>query len=249
MTVLIKLENVNVSGVDTLRRASSLRQWFIKRQSLRSVRIPILRDINFTAAAGERVALIGMNGSGKSSILKVISGNYPIESGVREVQGTIVPLIEMGAGFEQEITGRANIKLSFAYRGRLHEYSKELEEKIIAFSELGEKIDLPLKTYSSGMISRLSFSSAIFQDPEILMLDEVLAAGDAGFSEKSTQMLHSKIDNAHITLIVSHSLELLTAICNRFVLVDQGRIVNDGKADDVIRHYKTGILHMSEDAA
>jgi lipopolysaccharide transport system ATP-binding protein len=248
-SAFIKLENVNVSGVDTLRRASSLRQWFIKRQTLRPVAIPILRDINFTAKAGDRVAFIGMNGSGKSSMLKVISGNYPVESGRREVQGTIVPLIEMGAGFESEITGRANIKLSFAYRGRLRDYSKQLEDQIIEFSELGDKIDLPLKTYSSGMCSRLAFSSAIFQDPEILLLDEVLAAGDAGFAEKSTRMLHSKIDRANITIIVSHSLDQVKEICNRFVLISQGRIVNDGKAADVIRQYQTEILHMADKAA
>lgn len=248
MTAFIKLDNVNVSGVDTLQRASSLRQWFVKRQSLRSIRIPILRDINFTAKAGDRVALIGMNGSGKSSMLKVISGNYPVESGIREVQGTIVPLIEMGAGFEAEITGRANIKLSFAYRGRLQDYSKELEDQIIEFSELGDKIDLPLKTYSSGMHSRLAFSSAIFQDPEILMLDEVLAAGDAGFAEKSKKMLLSKIDRANITIVVSHSFDQVKEICNRFVLLNKGRIINDGKADDVIRQYQTEILGMAQAA-
>ncbi len=249
MSGYIKLENVNVSGVDTLTRASSLRQWFIKRKSMRSTHIPILRDINFTAQSGDRIALIGMNGSGKSSMLKVISGNYPIESGTREVQGSIVPLIEMGAGFESEITGRANIKLSFAYRGRLREYSKDLEEQIIAFSELGAKIDLPLKTYSSGMQSRLAFSSAIFQHPEILLLDEVLAAGDAGFSEKSTKLLLSKIDQAQITIIVSHSLDQVKKICNRFILLSQGRIINDGAANDVIRQYEKDILGLSEQAA
>lgn len=242
----IKLHNVDVSGVDTLSRAASLRQWFIKRQSFRGNSIPILRDINFTAKAGERVALIGVNGSGKSSMLKVISGNYPISAGTRSVRGSIVPLIEMGAGFEPEITGRANIKLSFAYRGRLREYSKQLAEDIIEFSELGPKIDLPFKTYSSGMASRLAFSSAIFQDPEILLLDEVLAAGDAGFAEKSTRVLMSKIDKANITIIVSHSLDQVKDICNRFVLLDKGRIVNDGKAKDVISQYHKDILGRKE---
>lgn len=245
MTALVELKNVNVSGVDTLARASGLRQWFIKRKSLHSTTIPILRDINFIAKPGDRVAFIGANGSGKSSMLKVISGNYPIESGSRVVTGTIVPLIEMGAGFEAEITGRTNIKLSFAYRGRLQEYSKELEEKIIKFSELDAKIDLPLKTYSSGMQARLAFSSAIFQEPEILLLDEVLAAGDAGFAEKSEQMLMSKIDRANITIVVSHSIEQVKHFCNRFVLISGGRIINDGKGDDVISQYEKEILHLS----
>lgn len=244
MSAYIKLQNVDVFGVDTLARAKSLRQWFTRRQPLRSTQIPILRDVNFEAKPGDRIALIGMNGSGKSSLLKVISGNYPIHTGTREVRGSIVPMIEMGAGFEGELTGRMNIRMSFAYRGRLREYSPALEEKIVAFSELGDKIDLPIKSYSSGMVSRLVFSSAIFQNPDILMLDEVLATGDAGFAEKCTEALRLQMEKAMITLIVSHSLTDLTTLCNRFVLVHGGRIVNDGTAEEIIHQYHREILHL-----
>lgn len=246
MTASIKLQNVDVFGVDTHARAGSLRQWFVRQESLRASRLPILQGINFEAQAGERIALVGMNGCGKSSLLKVISGNYPIHAGTRDVVGSIVPLIEMGAGFVPELTGLQNIKLSFAYRGRLRYYSKELEEKIIVFSELGDRINLPLKTYSSGMVSRLAFSSAIFQDPEILLLDEVMATGDAGFLEKSEEALRSRIDKAAITLMVSHDAKALEAICNRFVLVHGGRIINDGSAKEIFQQYNEQILKLAD---
>ena len=244
MAATVELVNVSVYGVDTLKRANSLRQIFLTSKKFSSARFPILENIDFRAESGDRIALIGENGSGKSSILKVISGNYPIHKGTRKIEGSIVPLIEMGAGFEPEITGRSNIKLSYAYRGRLPDYSKVLEEKIIEFSELGAKIDLSFKTYSSGMAARLAFSSAIFLDPDILLIDEVFAAGDAGFVQKATALLNSKIENSNITIIVSHSIEQLKNLCNRFILVHKGRIINDGSAVDVIRHYELDILNM-----
>lgn len=244
MTASIELSHVSVNGVDTHARAATVRQWFTMRKSMVAPHITILDDVSFTARAGDRIAVIGKNGSGKSSLLKVISGNYPIHSGARKVEGAVVPLIEMGAGFQPEISGRANIKLSYAYRGKLRHYSKEEEDKIIEFSELGEKINLPLKTYSSGMSSRLAFSSAIFQDPEILLLDEIFAAGDAGFIEKSRNFLKQKIDNVSIAILVGHGQDQFMDVCNRFVLMDQGKVINEGKREDIIRQYTTEILHM-----
>lgn len=243
---LIQLNNISVFGVDTHARAATLRQMVVKRKSMRPVRIPILRDVTFTAKPGDRIGIFGMNGSGKSSLLKVISGNYPVHEGTRHVEGTIVPIIEMGAGFEPEVSGRDNIKLSYAYRGKLRNYTPETEQKIIEFSELGDKIDLPLKTYSSGMVARLAFSSAIFQDPDILLLDEVLATGDGGFVKKSLDAVKSKIDNAAITIIVSHNHEEMTKICNRFILMDKGRMISEGSASEILRQYESGILHFDE---
>lgn len=245
MSGSIDLRDVYVWGVDTHARAASLRQWFIHRKSLHSARIPILQGVSFSAKAGDRIAIIGKNGSGKSSILKVISGNYPIHGGSREVQGAVVPLIEMGAGFEAEMTGRYNIKLSYAYRGKLHEYSKAMEERIIAFSELGEKIDLPLKTYSSGMTARLAFSSAIFQDPDILLLDEIFATGDAGFIEKARALLRQKVGSVSITIMVSHASNEFTNLCNRFVLMDKGKIIAEGTQQEILEQYNKEILHIS----
>lgn len=242
--VEIKLEDVYVNGVDTHARAATLRQWLLLRKPIAPKPIPILRGVSLQAKKGDKIGIIGRNGSGKSSVLKVISGNYPIHKGHRLVHGTIAPLIEMGAGFDAEQTGLKNIKLSFAYRGKLQEYTKELGEKIIEFSELGDKISLPIKTYSSGMISRLAFSSAIFQDPDILLLDEVLAAGDAGFVEKSRKFLLQKLDQASIAIVVSHATDDIQEICNRFILMDQGKIVMEGTAKEVGSTYKKTILKI-----
>jgi ABC-type polysaccharide/polyol phosphate transport system ATPase subunit len=241
----ISLSAISVYGVDTHARAATLRHWVARSKSMRSARIPILRDVTFEAKPGDRIAILGSNGSGKSSLLKVISGNYPIHEGVRDVEGSIVPLIEMGAGFDGEATGRENIKLTYAYRGKLRSYSPDIEEKIIAFSELGDKIDTPLKSYSSGMSARLAFSSAIFQDPDILLLDEIFAAGDAGFTHKSTESIKQQVDRAAITLFVSHNHEEMMAFCNRFILMHQGRIINEGSSKEILRQYQEEILKLS----
>lgn len=245
----IKLSNISVFGVDTHARAATLRQWVTRRQSLRSSRIPILQDVTFHAKPGDRIAILGSNGCGKSSLLKVISGNYPVHAGTREVSGNIVPLIEMGAGFEPEATGRDNIKLTYAYRGKLRLYSAAMEAKIIEFSELGEKIDLPLKSYSSGMVARLAFSSAIFQEPDILLLDEIFATGDAGFTHKSTEAIRGQVDRAAITILVSHNHEEMMTFCNRFILMDKGRIINEGSGPDMLKQYHEEILHLRGEPA
>jgi lipopolysaccharide transport system ATP-binding protein len=235
MSGFIDLQHISVWGVDTHARAASLRQWFTRRKSIRSIRISILNDVTFTARHGDRIAVIGVNGSGKSSLLKVISGNYPIHEGTRDVRGSVVPLIEMGAGFEPEMSGRYNIKLSYAYRGKLRDYSKE--------------IDLPLKTYSSGMRGRLAFASAIFQDPDILLLDEIFATGDAGFIEKANTILRKKVDNVSIAIMVNHDSNEFTDLCNRYVLMHQGRIINEGSRKDILSQYYKDILHIKEAAA
>lgn len=184
MHALIQLDEVSVYGVDTRARARSLRQALIRRKSMRPKRIPILQNVTFHAKPGDRIGIIGMNGSGKSSLLKVVSANYPIHSGRRQVQGSIVPLIEMGAGFQPECTGRHNIKLTYGYRGRLRDYDKAVEALIIEFSELGEKIDLPLKTYSSGMVARLAFLPPFFNSRIFYCWMKFLPPGMPGLSIK-----------------------------------------------------------------
>ena len=245
MQAKIKLDDVSVWGVDTHARAASFKQWFLRRGNILAARIPILQNISFEAQHGDRVGIIGLNGSGKSSLLKVISGNYPIHGGTKEVQGVIAPLIEMGAGFDPEVSGRRNIKLTYAYRGKLHSYSKATEEEIIAFSELGEKIDQPLKTYSSGMRARLAFSSAIFQNPDILLIDEIFAAGDEAFIEKSRAILRKKVDDVSIAVMVNHNLQEIMDLCNRAVVVHQGRIVANGSIHDMADYYHKEILHAA----
>jgi len=249
MEAKIKLENISVWGVDTHARAAGLKQWFLRKGSARSTRIPILSNINFTAKHGDRVAILGMNGSGKSSLLKVVSGNYPIHEGSREVVGLVAPLIEMGAGFDEEITGRKNIKLSYAFRGKLRDYHPDIEAKIIEFSELSDKIDLPLKTYSTGMRARLAFASAIFQDPDIFLIDEIFATGDAGFIEKSIALLKAKVESVSIALMVNHELNEILQLCNRAVVVHHGKIVAEGAMAEMVEYYNKKILHLGEGRA
>lgn len=248
MTASIQLHNVSVFGVDTHARAATLRQWFTGKHSLAPVRIPILQNISFEAKSGDRIGIFGMNGSGKSSLLKVVSGNYPIHAGKRLVEGVVAPLIEMGAGFDPEATGRRNIKLSYAYRGKLNVYSRALEDKIIAFTELSDKIDLPLKTYSSGMTARLAFSSAIFQEPDILLLDEIFATGDAAFIEKSRKILVEKVSNVSIALMVNHGVKDIMDLCNRAVLIHRGKKIADGPMKEVHDYYVREILHLEKAA-
>lgn len=248
MTALIDLQHISVTGIDTHARAATLRQWFTGKQKLRPTRIPILTDVTFSAKPGDRIAIIGMNGCGKSSLLKVISGNYPVHAGTRTVHGTIVPLIEMGAGFELEMSGRRNIRLTYAFRGKLRDFNPDIERKVIDFSEIGDKIDLPLKTYSSGMRSRLAFSSAIFQHADILLLDEIFAAGDAGFVEKSRQAMKNQVDKSAITIIVNHGQNDIMSLCNRHVLMHNGRIINEGTQEEILRQYRSDILQLKEEA-
>jgi lipopolysaccharide transport system ATP-binding protein len=233
----IELENIEVNGINTLERASTIKNMLIRKKSPSGAKLNILNNLNFTAKSGDRVGLIGKNGSGKSSMLKVISGHYPPSSGRLEVKGAVVPLIEMGAGFDTEATGRDNIFLTYIYRGKLREYSKEMEKKIIEFSELEEKIDLPLKTYSSGMVQRLAFSSAVFQSPEILLLDEIFSAGDFNFVEKSKKMMMKKLEESEIAIITSHSDRDLRALCNRAVLIEDGTITKEGTVEEILSKY------------
>jgi ABC-type polysaccharide/polyol phosphate transport system ATPase subunit len=244
MEAKISLKNVCVDGIDTHARSSTIRQMILHKKSLHSPRIPILKNINFEARKGDKIGVLGTNGSGKSSLLKVISGNYPVHSGSVKVVGKIAPLIEMGAGFDGQSTGRRNIKLSYAYRGKLSEYSQEIEQKIIEFSELEDKIDLPLKTYSSGMVARLAFSSAIFQQPDILLLDEIFAAGDAGFIEKSYKIMKAKWNEVQIAIFVAHSIDEIATLCNKCFIMQKGEIIASGETDKMIKKYQQEILHL-----
>lgn len=240
--IFIEIKNGYVEGIDTHKRAQGLKHFFIKRGTSFSPNIPILNNINFSCYEGEKIAFIGSNGSGKSSLLKVIAGIYPLkDGGTINVCGNIAAIIDMGVGFEQEQTGRNNIKMLMLYNNMLDKYSKELEQEIIDFSELGNKIDLPIKNYSSGMLSRLAFSVSIFQKPQILLLDEVFAAGDSYFVEKSLDLMRNKFKSTPISIIVSHQEEIIKDLCNRCILLRDGNIVGDGDPLEIFEIYNREI--------
>lgn len=238
--VSVSALNCTLEGVDSIKRVESLRRMFLSPGKVTGSAISILDNVSFSFKAGDRVALIGANGSGKSSILKLIAGIYPPKSGTIAVNGKITSIIEMGLGIQPEFTGRQNIKILMLYNNMLNRYSKKFEQKVIDFSELGEKIDQPIKNYSSGMLSRLSFSTCIFQDPDILLLDEIFAAGDGQFVKKSLALMEEKINTVPITILVSHQEDVVRNYCNRCLLIKDRKIVADGKPNDILLLYNSG---------
>jgi ABC-type polysaccharide/polyol phosphate transport system ATPase subunit len=201
-----------------------------------------LNDINLTIHSGERVGIIGLNGAGKSTILKVIAGIYPPSKGEVEIQGKITPMIELGTGIDPELSGRENIFINGAMLGFSKNEMKSHEQAVIDFSELADFIDMPLKYYSSGMFSRLVFSIATMINPEILLLDEVFSAGDAHFVEKGTRRMEQLLDQSQIVLFVSHTFSLVERLCSRVIVLDHGRVVNDGKTKEMIEFYKKNLV-------
>ena len=196
-----------------------------------------LDNISLKIKSGERLGIIGANGSGKSSLLKVIAKIYEVYEGNIEVNGEVAPLLEIGAGFVPDLTGRENIYLNCSLLGLKKNEVENVIKDIIKFSELEEFIDNPLKTYSTGMHTRLAFTIATSINPEILILDEIFAGGDFSFIKKAKDRLNKFMNKAKIIIIVSHDLNLVKNICNRMILMDKGKIIGDGSPEKVIEQY------------
>jgi len=197
-----------------------------------------VNHVSFRVEAGERVGIVGHNGAGKSTLLKALCRIYEPTSGGIQVHGRIAPLLEIGAGFHPEFSGRENIYLNGAILGYGKGQLREIEQEIIAFSELEEFIDTPVKYYSTGMYLRLAFALATAVQPEILILDEMFAGGDANFVRKATTRMHKVIEGANILVVVSHDLALLERICTRVIWMDHGKVKSDGPAEEVLREYR-----------
>ena len=196
-----------------------------------------LRDISFTVQPGERLGVLGFNGAGKSTLLKVIAGVMKPTQGTVEIHGVVAPLLELGAGFDMNYSGRENIFLYGAKMGYSRKYIQERYEEILEFSELKDFIDAPVKNYSSGMRARLGFSIATAVEPEVLIVDEVLSVGDAKFRNKSEAKIQSMFDKGVTVLFVSHNTAQVRSLCNTAILLDKGRIVAQGGADEVCDVY------------
>ncbi len=205
-----------------------------------------LHNISIKIESGDRLGIIGLNGAGKSTLLKTIAGIYFPHEGRITVNGKMTPLMELGAGFDSEQTGRENIFLNGALLGFSPNEMKEREQAIVEFSELGEFLDLPVKYYSSGMYGRLAFSIATMTEPEILLIDEVFATGDAHFVEKSAQRILHLVEQSQIVVIVSHSLEQISKLCNRVIVMDKGELVNDGNPDEMAAFYTEKIVNSAK---
>lgn len=197
-----------------------------------------VKDVSLEIKAGERVGIVGHNGAGKSTLLKALCRIYEPSVGRIHVDGHVAPLLEIGAGFHPEFTGRENIYLNGAIIGYTTEQLRSIEPEVIAFAELEEFIDTPVKYYSTGMYMRLAFSLATAIHPDILILDEMFAGGDASFVQKATLRMKQIIDRANIMVLVSHDLSLLASFCDRVIWMERGKVIVDGEAAGVLKQYE-----------
>lgn len=236
----IEVSHVSMRFNLSSQKVDNLKEYFIKliRKELKYKEFWALRDVSLNIEKGDRVGVLGLNGAGKSTLLKIIAGVLKPTQGKVTVRGKIAPLLELGAGFEKEYTGAENIYLYGAVLGYPRDFITAKYEEIIEFSELGKFIDVPLKNYSSGMKSRLGFAIATIVEPEVLILDEVLAVGDAKFKKKCEAKIQSMFDKGVTVLFVSHSLAQVQKICNKAILLEKGKIIAQGDIADVSKIYE-----------
>lgn len=197
-----------------------------------------LQGVSLTVGKGERVGIIGRNGSGKSTTLGLMAGVLKQSSGKVMVNGRVLPLLELGMGFNNELTGIENIFLNGILRGMTKNEVRQRIDEIIAFSEVGEFIDQPLRTYSSGMVARLAFSIIAHLEPEIMLIDEVLAVGDIAFQQKCYNKMLSFKEKGITIVLVSHAMCDIQMFCDRVILLDKGKVVKEGRPDEVIKAYE-----------
>lgn len=231
-------------------RPDTVRELFAKffRKEVNYHDFEAVNDISFSVQAGEMVGIIGRNGSGKSTLLKIVAGIYRPTSGKLQVNGSIAPLIELGAGMHAELTGRENILLNGLMMGYSKRQMLEREQRIIEFAEIGDFIDVPVKQYSTGMYMRLAFSVATEVDPDILVIDEILAVGDLTFQRKCFERLKRFRESGKTILFVTHSMDQVRDHCDRGLLLDRGRLLFNGSPDEAVALYKknSGIAPAAE---
>lgn len=242
METMIEVRDVSMRFRMANDRISSIKEYAIARLrgKLKYNEFEALKHVSFDVKRGEVMGLIGHNGAGKSTLLKVISGILKPTEGSVIVRGNVAPMLELGSGFDFDMTGRENIFLNGAILGYSEEFLKSKYEEIVAFSEIGPFIDMPLRNYSSGMVARLAFSVATVVVPEVLIVDEVLAVGDAEFQEKSRKRMMELMSGGTTVLFVSHSMEQIREICNRVVWLERGQMQCFGEARDVCDAYENG---------
>ena len=245
---MINVNNVSMRFNLGIEKNFSLKQFFvdffsIKKRKDRKQRKEFwaLSDVSFKVEKGEVVGFIGVNGAGKSTLLKVIAGVMKPTKGIIEIYGNICPMIELGAGFDMDLTARENIYLNGAVLGYSKEFINQKFDEIVEFSELKDFLDVPVRNFSSGMVARLAFSIATVVDPEILIVDEILSVGDAAFQQKSENKMKSMIGGGTTVLFVSHSIEQIKKLCTKVVWLDHGKIVEVGETKEICEKYKKSL--------
>ena len=239
---MIKVENVTMKfnlGMEPTTFKEKFISLFDKKRRVSKEKneLVALNDVTFHIKKGEVIGIIGSNGAGKSTLLKVISGVMKPTKGTVETHGVISPMIELGAGFDPELTARENIYLNGAILGYSKKFLDEKFDEIVEFSELRDFLDVPIKNFSSGMNAKLAFSIATIVNPEILIVDEILSVGDIRFQEKSKNKMLEMINGGTTVLFVSHSLAQIKELCTRVIWLDHGKIVKIGEADKLCDEY------------
>lgn len=240
---MIKIENVSMKFNLEIEKDFSMKQAFVnfftkkKKKKKKNDDFWALKNVSFTVDKGEVVGLIGSNGAGKSTLLKVVSGVMKPTSGKVTVQGVISPMIELGAGFDGNLTARENIYLNGAILGYSKKFLDSKFDEIVEFSELKDFLDVPVKNFSSGMTAKLAFSIATVVNPEILIVDEILSVGDIKFQEKSKKKMMEMIKGGTTVLYVSHSLQSIKELCTKVVWLEHGKVVKIGDTEKVCDEY------------
>ncbi len=236
---MIKADNVSISYRMPHDKIQSIKEYLVAllKRRLQYEEFHALTGVSFEIKKGEVVGIVGNNGAGKSTLLKVISGILKPATGSVTLGGNVVPMLELGSGFDYDLTGHENIFLNGAILGYSESYLKSKYDEIVAFSELGDFINIPVRNYSSGMIMRLAFSIASMVSPDILIVDEILAVGDAAFQEKSYARMMELMSHGTTVLLVSHNIEQVRRLCDRVIWLDHGKIVAEGPAADICNQY------------
>lgn len=240
---IIQVNNITVRYKIANDRVSSLKEFVIKKikKSITEKDFLALDNVSFTVEKGDVVGVVGRNGAGKSTLLKVVSGIQKPASGNIVLNGMVVPMLELGAGFDMELSGKENVYLNGAVLGYSKEFLDEKYNDILEFSELGDFINMPVRNYSSGMVARLAFSIASMVNPEILIVDEVLSVGDENFQRKSKNRMIELMSGGSTVLFVSHNIKQIEEICNKAVWLEHGKVVMTGPSDVVCAEYKKSL--------
>lgn len=236
---MVKVDNVGIRFNLAKERVDSLKEYFLKfsKGTLHFEEFWALDGVSLEIEKGDFYGLVGINGSGKSTLLKAVAGVFKPTRGKITVNGTIAPLIELGAGFDMDLTARENIFLNGAVLGFSKDHMMEKFDDIVDFSELHEFLDVPLKNYSSGMVARIAFAIATATKPDILIADEILAVGDYAFQEKCEKRMQELLDAGTTVIFVSHSIEQVKRMCNKATWIEKGKVIMTGDAETVCDAY------------